>query len=101
MKVSSEQDLNGGCAQGSTFGLWEYLSQSYDNAECVDVQDHFKVVDDLSFLEIIYLSNVGISSYNIRAHVPSNIATQNQIISSSSLNSQSQLEAMNQWTDET
>ena len=78
--------------------MWGYLSQSNDNAECVNLEDRFKFVDDLSFLEIIYLLNVGISSYNIRAHVPSNIATHNQIISSSSFQSQSQLEAINQWT---
>ena len=53
--LSSERNLNGGGPQGSTFGLWEYLSQSNDNAECVDVDDRFKFVDDLSFLEIIYM----------------------------------------------
>ena len=37
--------------------------------ECVEIKDRFKVVDDLSFLEIIYLVNIGIASYNIHAHV--------------------------------
>jgi hypothetical protein len=54
------RDLNGGGPQGSAFGLWEYLSQSNDNAKCHDVEDRFKFVDDLSFLEIIYMLNVGI-----------------------------------------
>ena len=98
--MSSERDLNGGGPQGSTFGLWEYLSQSNDNAECVDEDDRFKFVDDLSFLEIIYLLNVGLSSYNIRAHVPSNIPTHNQVISGEVLKSQTQLNWINKWTEE-
>ena len=60
-------DLIGGGPQGSTFGIWEYLSLSNDNAECVDIKDRFKFVDDLSFVVIIYLVNIGIASYNIHA----------------------------------
>jgi hypothetical protein len=80
--------------------LWEYLSQSNDNADCVDVEDRFKFVDDLSFLEIIYMLNVGISSYNIRAHVPSDIPTHNQVICNTNLKSQTQLNMINEWTNE-
>ena len=98
--MSSVRDLNGGGPQGSTFGLWEYLSQSNDNAECVDEADRFKFVDDLSFLEIIYLLNVGLSIYNIHANVPSNIPTHNQVVSSDNLNSQKQLKSINDWTKE-
>ena len=57
-QVSSERDLNGGGPQGSSFGLWEYLSQSNDNAESINLEDRFKFVDDLSFLEIIYFRNL-------------------------------------------
>ena len=98
--MSSERDLNGGGPQGSTFGLWEYLSQSNDNADCIDEADRFKFVDDLSFLEIIYMLNVGLSSYNIRAHVPSHIPTHNQVIWGENLESQAQLEKINNWTKE-
>ena len=98
--MSSERDLNGGGPQGSTFGLWEHLSHSNDNADCIDEADRFKFVDDLSFLEIIYMLNVGLSSYNIRAHVPSNIPTHNQVISGGNLKSQTQLENINNWTKE-
>ena len=75
-----------------------YLSQSNDNAQCVDEQDRFKFVDDLSFLEVIYLLTVGITSYNIHAHVPSNIPTHNQVIVGNNLNNQSQLNSINDWT---
>ena len=50
-----------------------------------------KFVDDLSFLEIIYLLNVGLATYNIHAHVPSNLPVHNQIISSENLKTQEQL----------
>ena len=48
-KLSSERKLKGGGTQGSTFGLWEYSSQSNDNADCVEEQDRFKFVDDSAF----------------------------------------------------
>ena len=35
--------------------IWEYLSQTNDNAECVPVEDRYKFVDDLSTVEIINL----------------------------------------------
>ena len=86
--------------QGSSFGLWEYLSQSNDNADCVDENNRFKFVDDLSFLEIIFLLNVGLESYNIRNHVPSDVPSHNQVIPSNKLQSQYQLERINEWTME-
>ena len=33
-KLSSERKLKGGGPQGSSFGLWEYLSEWNDNADC-------------------------------------------------------------------
>ena len=55
-------------------------------------------MDDLSFLEIINLLSIGISSYNIRAHVPSNVPVHNQIILPQNLKSQQQLNDINAWT---
>ena len=97
-RLSTKRDFNGGDPQGSSFGIWEYLSQSNDNAECVDVKDRFKFVDDLSFIDIIYLLNAGITTYNIHAHVPSNISTHNQIIPSDNIKTQQHLENINQCT---
>ena len=77
--VSSSRELNGGGPQGSTFGIWEYLSQSNDNADCIDKSERFKFVDDLTFLEVIFFLNVGLATYNLRQHVPSDIPTHNQI----------------------
>ena len=69
-QMSTTRELKGGGPQGSSFGIWEYLSQSNDNADSVEVEDRFKFVDDLSFIEVIYLMNVGLASYNIRPMYP-------------------------------
>ena len=37
-------------------GLIEYLVQSNDAADCVDVNDWFKYIDELSILEILSIS---------------------------------------------
>ena len=98
--LSSERKSMGGGPQGSSFGLWEYISQSNDNDDCIEEEDRFKFLDDLSFLEIIYLLSVGLSSYYIKAHVPSDLPTHNQIVPNSNLKSQEQLEKINKWTEE-
>ena len=97
-EFSTTRELNGGGPQGSTFGIWEYLSQSNENADSIDDDDKFKFVDDLSFLEIIYLLNVGIASYNVRSHVPSDIPSHNQIIPASNLETQNHLNKIEKWT---
>ena len=97
-QISEVRNLKGGGPQGSTFGIWEYLSQSNDNADCVDPQDRFKFVDDLSFIEVIQLLSVGIASYNMKLHVPSNVASHNQIIPAKYLKSQQYLNIINDWT---
>ena len=97
-EVSSRRELKGGGPQGSTFGIWEYLSQSNDNANCLDESERFKFVDDLTFLEIIHLLNVGLATYNVKQQIPSNIPTHNQFIAAENLKSQKNLNLINQWT---
>ena len=46
---STIRELYGGGPQGSTLGLWEYLSQSNDNANSINESERLKFVDDLSF----------------------------------------------------
>ena len=86
--ISARKDLIGGGPQGGTFGVWEYQSQSNDNADCATEDDRFKFVDDLTVLEIINLLSIGIASYNIKLHVPSDIPTHNQYIPKENLVSQ-------------
>ena len=70
---SIPRKINGGGPQGATLGILEYLSQSNNNADLVNENDRFKFVDDLTVLEIVDLLSVGLTSYNVRQHVPSNI----------------------------
>ena len=50
-KISTERKLNGGGPQGVTFGIWEYLAQSNNSADCVDPNYRYKFVDDLTIIE--------------------------------------------------
>ena len=77
--------------------FWDYLSQSNDNANCIS--ESFKFVDDLSFLEIINLLSVGIASYNVRTHVPSDVLVNSQVIPATNLKTQDQLRVINDWTN--
>ena len=68
-KLSEIKKLNGSGPQGSTIGLLEYLAQSNDNSECVDIDKRFKFIDDLTILEIVNLISIGISSYLSLIHI--------------------------------
>ena len=96
--TSAERKLNGGGPQGATFGIWEYLAQSNDNANCVDKDYRYKFVDDLTILEKNNLLTVGITSFNTKLSVPSDIPIHNQFIPSINLNSQKYIENIKLWT---
>ena len=89
----------GGGPQGVTLGLLEYLSQSNHSANCVDVLDRFKFVDDLTILEVVNLLTVGITSFNVKIQVPTDIPTHNPFIPPENLESQGWLDNINEWTE--
>ena len=95
---SKPRKIKGGGPQGATLGLLEYLSQSNNCADIVSESDRFKFIDDLSILEIVNLLTVGISSYNLKQQVPSDIPQHNQYIPAENLKSQKWLNAINDWT---
>ena len=95
---SSPRTLAGGGPQGATFGLLEYLAQSNNSADCVSESDRFKFLDDLSVLEIVNLLTVGITSFNLKYQVASDIPTHNQYIPPEHLESQKWLNRINEWT---
>ena len=90
--------VNGGGPQGATLGILEYLSQSNDSADFVSVEDRFKFIDDLTILEIVNLISIGISSYNVKSQVPSDIATDDKFIPGENLESQKYLDQISMWT---
>jgi hypothetical protein len=79
--------------------LLEYLSQSNNSADIVSESERFRFLDDLSILEIINLLTVGLTSYNLKVQVPSDIATHNQYIPTHNLKSQEWLDWISTWTD--
>ena len=97
-KLSSLRMLPGGGPMGSTFGILGYLTQSNDNADCVPEEDRFKYMDDLTMLEIISLSNIGIATHNLKKNVPSNLPLHNQVIHNNNLKSQEYLDKIVDWT---
>ena len=94
-KVSKTRTQPGSGAQGATLGNWEFLSQTNNNADCVPEEDRFKFVDDLTILEIINIINIGLSSYNFKQHVASDIPTDAYFVENVSLNSQEYLNTIN------
>ena len=90
--ISSARPLNGGGPQGATLGLLEYLAQTNHNTDFLDVKEKFKFIDDLSILEIINLIMMGISSYNFKSHVASDIGEHGQYISPNLLGKHQQLD---------
>ena len=96
---SAPKHIKGGGPQGATLGLLEYQSQSNKSADCVNVADRFKFVDDLTILEIVNLLTVGMSSYNIKEHIPSDIPSHNQFIPPQNLQSQDWLDKIDAWTE--
>ena len=95
---SQMKNLQGGGPQGSSIGILEYLSQSNNSAEDVPEADKFKYVDDLTFLEVINLLNIGLATCKVKQYVPSNIPEHNQFIPVEHIKSQQYLENISVWT---
>ena len=95
---SVPRNVNGGGPQGATLGILEYLSQSNNCADMVSQNDRFRFLDDLSVLEIVNLITNGLTSYNLKQHVPSDLPVHNQFIPPENLQSQNWLNKINQWT---
>ena len=97
-KLSSQRDLPGGGPQGCSLGLIEYDSQTNNNTDFLSEEDKYKFVDDLSVLDVINLINVGLSSYNFKQHVASDIGSEHLYIPSENLKSQDYMNQISQWT---
>ena len=92
------QDCLGGGAQGGLPGILENLSQNNDCANFMEEDERYKYIDDLSILEILNLISLGISSYNCKVHVPSDIQTSNNFIHPANLKSQNYINMIEEWT---
>ena len=99
-KLSKPRQMPGSGAMGFTIGNWEFESQTNHNADCVPKKDRYKFVDDLSILEIINLVNIGISSFNCKKQVPSDLPAYGKFVDGSQLKSQEYLDKINLWTEQ-
>ena len=95
---STPHSLTGGGAQGGELGQLEYLAQSNDNVDFLDLESKYKFIDDLSMLEVINLVLCGISAYNFRTHVASDIAAHGQYLLIDNVKSQEYLDKVEAWT---
>ena len=77
----------------------EYLSQNNDCANFLSQEDRYKFIDDLSILELINLVSIGISSYNCKQQVPSDIQASNMYIPSKNIQTQNSLDKICEWTN--
>ena len=50
--MESYPSLGSSLEEGPMGPLWEYLSKTNNNADCVPEEDRFKFVDDLTALEV-------------------------------------------------
>ena len=96
-KLSTTRTLPGSGAMGSTIGIWEFLSQTNNNSDFIPVEDKYKFVDDLTALEIINMISIGLSSYNFKQQVPSDVPSHGQVIPNSHLLSQQYLQKIDKW----
>ena len=92
--------LPGGGAQGGQLGQIEYLSQSNENVSFLTIEEKFKFIDDLSTLEMINLVFSGISSYNFKEHVASDIGVHGKYLPNQNFQSQKYLEKISSWTNQ-
>ena len=60
----------------------------------------YKFVDDSTFLEVLNLIAIGLSSYNAKFHVPSDIPPDTKYLPPENFKTQSHLDQINKWTEE-
>ena len=95
---SQPRPLPGGGPQGSTFGNLEFDVNSNNNADHILPHMRFKFVDDLSKLEKLNLLLVGLTSYNFKAHVASDIGVHQKFLPPANFLGQESLNRVEQWT---
>ena len=98
-KESKIRTLKGGGPQGALWGILEYLSQSNTSTDFLENNRKFKFIDDLSVLEMINILSIGISSYDFKSHVASDIPTNGYYIPNENLHTQLYLDKISQWTN--
>ena len=61
-------------------------------------EDVFKFIDDTQFIEVLNLIAIGLSSWNFRKQVASDISTNNQFLPPENFQTSSHLQKIEDWT---
>ena len=96
-QISGEHSLVGGGPQGTLLGLIEYLVQSNDAADCVNQEDRYKYIDDLTILELVLLSGL-LVEFDCLKTVPSDVGTDHLYLPPDNCSTQSNLDYISNWT---
>ena len=71
---------------------------SNDNADCLDEEDRLKYVDDISILEVLFLTGLLID-YDYFSHVPSYIVTDQKFLHSENFQTQDSINQISKWNE--
>ena len=97
-EVSALFRLIGGGPQGTLTGQIEYLVQSNDNADCIEPDDRFKYIDDLSVLQLLCLSGL-LVEYDFRSHIASDVGMGQKFLPPDRYSTQRNLDEISRWTN--
>ena len=76
------------------------MAQSNRNTDFLPDEKKFKFIDDLSILEMVNLLSIGISSYNFKMHVASDVPKNGYFIPNNNLKTQDYLSKICEWTEQ-
>ena len=97
---SGLKDMPGSGAMGATLGILEYTSQTNNIADCIPVEDRSRFIDDLTSIEVINLLTIGLSSLNVKTHIPSDLPIHGKFIDGKNLKSQGYLDEIDNLSEQ-
>ena len=94
-------ELVGGSPQGSFLGQLCFSTGSLDNTEVLNIEeeDKYQYVDDLSLLELIFLTDI-LMEYDFRTHVASDIGIDQRFVPPSLTKTQIFNEGISLWSEQ-
>ena len=98
--LSQTLKVTGGGGQGVTSGILEYLSITKGNLDFIPEDEAFKFIDDTSFLEVLNLLQIGLSSLNTKMQVPSDISPEDYYLPPQNFETPNHLDRISNWTSE-
>ena len=82
---------------GALWGILEYLSLSNNNTEYISIKEKFQFIDDLTILEKVNLLCIGLSSFNFKRNIASDIIQNGYYLHQENL-TQTNMNNIFEWT---